>query len=222
MNRRQIRVGIADDQALVRAGFRMLVDSQDDMVVVGEAGSGDEALELFGGDVADVVLMDVRMPGLDGLAATRALVGASSARIVVLTTFDLDEYVAEAVRAGASGFLLKDAPPEEMLSAIRRVAEGDAVLAPSATRRLLDRLAPSLTAPADSAPLEGLTAREREVLVLVAQGLTNADICDRLVLAGPTVKTHVGHILAKLGARDRVHAVVIAYETGLVRPGSVD
>jgi DNA-binding NarL/FixJ family response regulator len=213
-----IRVALVDDQQLVRAGFRMLLDSQDDMEVVAEAGTGDEAVAVLAMTPADVVLMDVRMPGMDGLAATAALARSTKARIIILTTFDLDEYVVAAIKAGASGFLLKDAPPEELLNAIRRVYAGDAVLAPSSTRRLLARLAFSLPDPTDGAGLEGLTDRERQILTLMAHGLTNQEICGELFLAEPTVKTHVGHILAKLGARDRVQAVVIAYETGLVRP----
>ena len=213
-----IKVALVDDQWLVRAGFKMLIDSQDDMEVVAEAGDGAEAVTTLTHTAADVVLMDVRMPGMDGLAATAALAETSSARIIILTTFDLDEYVVAAIKAGASGFLLKDAPPEEVLAAIRKVAAGDAVLAPSATRRLLDKLAVSLPEPADGAGLEALTPREREVLVLMAHGATNAEIGAQLFLAEPTVKTHVGRVLAKLGARDRVQAVVRAYETGLVRP----
>ena len=215
-----IRVAVVDDQQLVRAGFRMLIGSQDDMEVVAEAGSGEEAIAALAATPADVVLMDVRMPGMDGLAATAALSGATSARIIILTTFDLDEYVIAAIKAGASGFLLKDAPPEELLGAIRRVHDGDAVLAPSATRRLMNRLAASLPEPTDGAGLEDLTDREREVLVMMARGLSNQEICGALFLAEPTVKAHIGHVLAKLGARDRVQAVVIAYETGLVRPGA--
>lgn len=213
-----IRVALVDDQQLVRSGFRMLLESQDDLEVVVEAGTGEEAIAALRSTPADVVLMDIRMPGMDGLTATAALASSTEARIIILTTFDLDEYVVSAIKAGASGFLLKDAPPEELLNAIRRVHAGDAILAPSATRRLLDRLAVSLPEPTDGAGLEGLTDREREVLVLMARGLTNQEICSELVLAEPTVKSHVGHILAKLGARDRVQAVVIAYETGLVRP----
>ncbi len=213
-----IRVALVDDQQLVRAGFRMLLDSQDDMEVVAEAGTGDEAVAVLATTPADVVLMDVRMPGMDGLAATAALARSTKARIIILTTFDLDEYVVAAIKAGASGFLLKDAPPEELLNAIRRVHAGDAVLAPSTTRRLLERLSVTLPDPSDGAGLEGLTDRERQILTLMAHGLTNQEICGELVLAEPTIKTHVGHILAKLGARDRVQAVVIAYETGLVRP----
>jgi DNA-binding NarL/FixJ family response regulator len=198
----------------------MLLDSQDDINVVAEAGNGEEAIEVLGTTPADVVLMDVRMPGMDGLAATAALASSTEARIIILTTFDLDEYVVAAIKAGASGFLLKDVPPEELLTAIRRVHAGDAVLAPSATRRLLARLSTSLPDPADGAGLEDLTDRERQILTLMAHGMSNQEICGELFLAEPTVKTHVGHILAKLGARDRVQAVVIAYETGLVRPST--
>ncbi|MBN2176564.1 MAG: response regulator transcription factor [Demequinaceae bacterium] len=213
-----IRVALVDDQQLVRSGFRMLLESQDDLEVVVEAGTGEEAIAALRSTPADVVLMDIRMPGMDGLAATEALASSTEARIIILTTFDLDEYVVSAIKAGASGFLLKDAPPEELLSAIRRIHAGDAVLAPSATRRLLDRLAVSLPEPTDGVGLEDLTDREREVLVLMARGRTNQEICSELFLAEPTVKTHIGRVLAKLGARDRVQAVVIAYETGLVRP----
>lgn len=215
-----IRVALVDDQQLVRAGFRMLVDSQDDMEVVAEAGDGEQAIASLSDVAVDVILMDVRMPGTDGLAATAALASRTNALIIVLTTFDLDEYVVSAIKAGASGYLLKDVPPEELLAAIRRVHAGDAVLAPSATRRLLDRLAVSLPEPTDGVGLEDLTDREREVLILMARGLSNHEICAELFLAEPTVKTHVGKILAKLGARDRVQAVVVAYETGLVRPHS--
>ena len=238
-----IRVALVDDQALVRAGFRMVIDSQPDLTVVGEAGDGDEALRLLGtafggagagagGPAVDVVLMDVRMPRLDGLAATARLTHAGNAgagvpRVIVLTTFDLDEYVLAAIRAGASGFLLKDADPEEMLAAIRTVHAGDAVIAPSSTRRLLEHLVtvlpdePHADGPASAAraALAGLTDREREVLVLMARGRSNTEIGQDLFVAEATVKTHVGRILAKLGARDRVQAVVTAYETGLVHPG---
>jgi DNA-binding NarL/FixJ family response regulator len=220
-----IRVALVDDQLLVRAGFRMVIDSQPDLRVVVEAGDGAEAVRTLApgaGPAVDVVLMDVRMPVLDGLAATAALTAAGAGpRVIVLTTFDLDEYVLRAIRAGASGFLLKDAPPEDLLVAIRTVHAGDAVIAPSATRRLLEHLVAVLpAAPAPpGAPLAGLTAREREVLVLMARGLSNAEIAADLVVAEATVKTHVGRVLAKLGARDRVQAVVAAYEAGLVRPG---
>lgn len=213
-----IRVAIIDDQQLIRAGFRMVVDSQPDMAVVTEAGDGADALAALATEPADVVLMDVRMPGQDGIAACAEVTATSDARVVILTTFDLDEYVVAAIKAGASGFLLKDAPPEELLAAIRTVHAGDAVIAPSSTRRLLTRLAGSLPDPTDGAGLEDLTDREREVLVLMARGLSNQEICKELFLAEPTVKSHVGKALSKLGARDRVQAVVIAYETGLVRP----
>jgi len=226
-----IRVGLVDDQQLVRAGFRMVIDSQPDLTVVGEAGDGEAALRLLapsGPTAADVVLMDVRMPVLDGLAATERLTAAGGGpRVIVLTTFDLDEYVLRAIRAGASGFLLKDAPPEEMLAAIRTVHAGDAVIAPSSTRRLLEHLVEVLPAIDPAAhdtdaqrAVAELTDREREVLVRMAQGLSNAEIAGALIVAEATVKTHVGRILAKLGARDRVQAVVTAYEAGLVTPGS--
>ncbi|WP_370616385.1 response regulator [Mumia qirimensis] len=220
---RPLRVFLVDDQQLVRAGFRMLVDSQPDMEVVGEAADGLEAVERLSVTTADVVLMDVRMPRLDGVAATRALTRRGiTARIVVLTTFDLDEYVHNGLRAGASAFLLKDTPPEVLLAAIRDVHRGEAVVAPSATRRLLERFAdqlPGATPPAEPR-LAALTDREREVLLLVAQGLTNPEIAARLVVAEPTVKTHVGRLLSKTGSRDRVQLVVLAYDAGLVRPAS--
>jgi DNA-binding NarL/FixJ family response regulator len=218
-----IRIVLVDDQELLRTGFRMILDAQQDMSVVGEAPDGMAALDLLARCPADVVLMDVRMPKLDGVEATRRLLGAGSdgaPRVLILTTFDLDEYAFAAIKAGASGFLLKDVPPAELLTAIRAVYSGDAVVAPSTTRRLLDRFAPMLPS-ADAPPpptLAGLTDREREVLVLIAQGLSNAEIAGRLVLSEATVKTHVGRILMKLELRDRVQAVVLAYETGLVRP----
>ena len=231
-----IRVGLVDDQQLVRAGFRMVIDSQPDLTVVLEAGDGAEALRRLALVEVDVVLMDVRMPHLDGLAATARLTGASGSgaptpgassrptpRVVVLTTFDLDEYVLAAIRAGASGFLLKDAPPEEMLAAIRTVHAGDAVIAPSSTRRLLEHLVTALPDTDRNPPHPGLadlTDREREVLVLMARGRSNTEIGRDLFVAEATVKTHVGRVLAKLGARDRVQAVVTAYEGGLVRPGA--
>ena len=223
--RETIRVALVDDQQLVRAGFRMVIDSQPDLEVVMEAGDGAEALRRLQAVVADVVLMDVRMPNLDGLAATARLTASQGPvpRVVVLTTFDLDEYVLSAIRAGASGFLLKDAPPEEMLEAIRTVHRGDAVIAPSSTRRLLEHLVTALPDEEHTAPHPGLaelTDREREVLVLMARGRSNTEIGQDLFVAEATVKTHVGRILAKLGARDRVQAVVTAYESGLVRPGS--
>jgi DNA-binding NarL/FixJ family response regulator len=219
-----IRVLVADDQTLVRAGFRVLVESAPDLEVVGEAGDGVEAVELARRELPDVVLMDIRMPVMDGLEATRrtvALDRAEGIRVLVLTTFDLDEYVYEALRAGASGFLLKDTPPADLLAAIRVVAAGDALLAPSVTRRLIAEFArrpePSAVTPAD---LAALTDREREVLALVARGLSNAEIAELLVVSGATAKTHVSRVLAKLGARDRAQLVMFAYETGLVTPGS--
>jgi DNA-binding NarL/FixJ family response regulator len=219
-----IRVLVADDQTLVRAGFRVLVDSAPDQEVVGEAGNGREAVELARSARPDVVLMDIRMPVLDGLEATRRIVAdelLAGVRVLVLTTFDLDEYVYQALRAGASGFLLKDTPPADLLAAIRVVAAGDALLAPAVTRRLIAEFArrpePS---PVTPAALAGLTDREREVLALVARGLTNAEIADRLVVSAATTKTHVSRILAKLQARDRAQLVMLAYETGLVTPGS--
>jgi DNA-binding NarL/FixJ family response regulator len=214
-----IRVFLVDDQELVRAGFAMVLDAQPDMRVVGEAGDGAAALEALAVTAADVVLMDVRMPRMDGVEATRQLVAAGSpARVVVLTTFDLDEYAFAALRAGASGFLLKDARPAAVLDAIRTVHRGDAVIAPSTTKRLLARVAPDLPAPATGPdPLGRLTEREREVLLEIARGASNAEIGRRLHLSEATVKTHVGHILAKLDLRDRVQAVILAYDTGLVR-----
>ena len=217
-----VRVVIADDQALVRGGFRMILEAKDDMEVVGEAGDGAEAVALVEEVQPDVVLMDVRMPGVDGIEATRRIAGSgSSARIVILTTYDVDEYVFAALRAGASGFLLKDVRPPELTEAIRIVARGDALLAPGVTRRLLDRFAGVL--PDDAArpaDLEELTDREVEVLRFVALALSNAEIASRLVLTEATVKTHVSSVLRKLGLRDRVQAVVFAYDVGLVRPRS--
>jgi DNA-binding NarL/FixJ family response regulator len=217
-----VRVVIADDQALVRGGFRMILDARDDMEVVAEAGDGEEAVALVESHQPDIVLMDVRMPAVDGIEATRRIVASGSvARVVVLTTYDVDEYVFAALRAGASGFMLKDVPPGELVEAIRVVARGDALLAPSVTRRLLDRFAdvvPDTTAaPAD---LEELTEREVEVLRFVALALSNAEIAKRLHLTEATVKTHVSSVLRKLGLRDRVQAVVFAYDVGLVRPRS--
>ena len=217
-----VRVLIADDQALVRGGFRMILDARDDMEVVGEAGDGAEAVDQAASAEPDVILMDVRMPEMDGIEATRRIVASgSAARIIILTTHDLDEYVFAALRAGASGFLLKDVRPAELAEAIRVVARGDALLAASVTRRLLDRFAGTLPDPADAPPdLDELTAREREVLRLVALALSNAEIARRLVLTEATVKTHVSSMLRKLGLRDRVQAVVYAYDVGLVRPRS--
>jgi DNA-binding NarL/FixJ family response regulator len=216
-----IRVVIVDDQPLVRAGFRMVLASQTDIDVVGEAEDGAQALRLLQDTEADVVVMDIRMPIMDGVEATRRLCGsAAGPRVLVLTTFDTDADAFAALQAGASGFLLKNVPPEELLAAIRVVAGGDAVVAPRVTRRLLDRFAGQLTPPRQPAELvDPLTEREREVLLLVAQGLSNAEVAERLFVAETTVKTHVGRILTKLGLRDRVEAVVLAYETGLIRPG---
>ncbi|GAB7192012.1 response regulator transcription factor [Kineococcus sp. NUM-3379] len=218
-----IRVVLVDDQELVRTGLAMVVDSQDDMRIVAEAADGAQALDVVAATPADIVLMDVRMPRLDGVEATRRLVARhpSGPRVVVLTTYDLDEHVFAALKAGASGFLLKDATAEDVLAAIRAVHEGDAVLAPSATRRLLARVADALPGPRGGPdPLERLTPRERDILAEVATGDSNAEIAARLHLSEATVKTHVGRLLAKLGLRDRVQAVVLAYESGLVRPGS--
>ena len=215
-----IRIVLVDDQELVRAGFRMVLDAQPDMTVVGEASDGLAAVTLLRATPADVVVMDVRMPRLDGIEATRRICqNGDRPRVLMLTTFDLDEYAFAALKAGASGFLLKDVPPEELLFGIRAVHSGDAVVAPSTTRRLIDRFAPMLpTDGADGPPdLAGLTGREREVLTLIAQGLSNTEIADRLFVSEATVKTHVGRVLAKLGLRDRVQAVVLAYETRLVR-----
>ena len=216
-----IRVLLCDDQALVRSGFRMILETREDLEVVGEAEDGVQALELTWRQLPDVVLMDVRMPRLDGVEATRRLVAAGAeARVLILTTFDLDEHVFEALRAGASGFLLKDVQPAQLVDAIRVVARGEALLAPTVTRRLLDRFARSLPgAPEPPAPeLAELTDREREVLALLAEGLSNAELAERLFLSETTVKTHVSSILRKLGLRDRVQAVVLAYQAGLVRP----
>ncbi|APZ10141.1 response regulator [Acidipropionibacterium acidipropionici] len=218
-----IRLLLADDQEMVRVGFRMVLDAQSDMTVVGEAADGAEAVGLAGKLYPNVVLMDIRMPRMDGLAATRQIIDADPAtRVLVLTTFDLDEYVHAALRAGAAGFLLKDAGPAELLAGIRAVSSGDAVVAPSATRRLLERFLPKdseAAAPTDPKLIETLSDREREVLTLVGQGLTNTEIAGTLFLAETTVKTHIGHILTKLDLRDRVQMVITAYDAGLVRPG---
>jgi DNA-binding NarL/FixJ family response regulator len=221
-----IRVVVVDDQPLVRAGFRMILSSQPDIEVAGEAGDGAEALRLVeqlrrAGTPADIVVMDIRMPVMDGVAATRELGRQADApRVIVLTTFDTDAEAFASLQAGASGFLLKNAPPEELLAAIRAVFNGDAVVAPRVTRRILDRFAGQFVAPPEPDPrLDELTAREREVLRLVAQGLTNLEIADRLSISEATVKVHVGRILTKLDLRDRVQIVVMAYETGLVKPG---
>jgi DNA-binding NarL/FixJ family response regulator len=222
-----IRVLIVDDQPLIRAGFRMILASQPDLEVVGEAGDGADAVRQVeqhrrSGQPVDLVVMDIRMPILDGVAATRRLCAdpATAPRVVVLTTFDTDEDAFASLQAGASGFLLKNSPPEDVLAAIRVVASGDAVVAPRVTRRLLERFAGQLAPRAGDARLGQLTDREREVMVLVAQGLTNAEIAAQLVVAEATVKAHVGRVLAKLGLRDRVQIVVTAYETGLVRPSA--
>jgi DNA-binding NarL/FixJ family response regulator len=236
-----IRIMLVDDQVLLRTGFRMVLAAQPDMEVVAEAGDGVEALEVLRHTRVDVVLMDVRMPRMDGVEATRRICGANRGdaarqagkerqegkevpggpRVLILTTFDLDEYAFTALNAGASGFLLKDVPPDELLTAIRAVHSGDAVVAPSTTRRLLDRFTPMLpsSGPEEHSDVDKLTEREHEVLLLVAQGLSNGEIARKLVLSEATVKTHVGRILTKLALRDRVQAVVLAYETGLVRAG---
>jgi DNA-binding NarL/FixJ family response regulator len=219
-----IRVALADDQELVRAGFRTLIESADDLQVVGEAADGEEAVRLVRDRIPDVVLMDIRMPCVDGIEATKRiqdLSGTENVRVLVLTTFDLDEYVHAALRAGASGFLLKDASPAELLNAIRVIHEGDALLAPSITRRLIEDFARrSRPEKTPESVLQALTERELEVLKLVARGLSNAEIGDELVVSHATAKTHVSRVLTKLGARDRAQLVVIAYETGLVSPGS--
>jgi DNA-binding NarL/FixJ family response regulator len=211
---------LVDDQELMRMGLRMVLDAQDDIAVVGEAGDGAAGVAAAERLRPDVVLMDVRMPVLDGVEATRRITAAGAARVLVMTTFDLDEYVLAALRGGASGFLLKDAPPAELVAGIRAVAAGDAVVSPRITRRLLDRfLVPGGAPSTDAAVLDALTEREREVLVLVARGRSNAEIAGELHLSPATVKSHVGRLLTKLDLRDRVQAVVLAYETGLVRPG---
>ena len=220
---RPVRVLLADDQPLLRTGFRMVLGAEFDLDIVGEAGDGAEALELSRRLLPDVVLMDIRMPRMDGVAATRAIVDARlPVRVLILTTFDLDEYVLGALRAGASGFLTKDVPADDLVNAIRTVAAGEAVVAPRILKRLLDTFAGSLPEPQAAPPkrLDTLTEREREVLVQVARGLSNAEIAKALTVSETTIKTHVGHVLTKLGLRDRVQAVVLAYETGLVRPGA--
>ncbi|MCW2995312.1 MAG: DNA-binding response regulator [Conexibacter sp.] len=215
---------LVDDQELLRMGFRMVLEAQPDLELVGEASGGEEALEVVERLQPDVVLMDVRMPGIDGVETTRRLVERGGrSRVIILTTFDLDEYAYAALRAGASGFLLKDAQPADLLSAIRSVASGDSVVAPSTTRRLLESLADQLPDPGRAGrlsdpQLDGVTPREREVLIAVARGLSNAEIAEELVLSEATVKTHVGRVLAKLALRDRVQIVVYAYERGLISP----
>lgn len=217
-----IRVLVADDQALVRAGFVKLIDGETDMEVVAEAGDGSEAVDRSAVSHPDVILMDIRMPHVDGIEATRRIRRQPNPpRVVILTTFDLDEYVFDAIKAGASGFLLKDAPADQLAGGVRLVASGEALLAPSITRRLIEEFARRPPRPVGDGPpeLADLTAREREIMTLVARGLSNTEIAERLVLGESTVKTHVGNILMKLGLRDRVQAVVVAYESGLVQPG---
>jgi DNA-binding NarL/FixJ family response regulator len=214
-----IRVVVVDDQELMRAGFRMVLGAQEDIDLIGEAGDGAQAVRLAEQLRPDVVLMDVRMPVLDGVEATKQIVDAGTSRVLVMTTFDLDEYVYAALQGGASGFLLKDTPPTHLVSALHAVASGDAVVSPSVTRRLLDRFVSAGGALRDESELQVLTEREREVLVLIAKGLSNVEIAETLFLSEATVKTHVGRILSKLALRDRVQAVVLAYETGLIRPG---
>jgi len=215
-----IRVLIADDQSLVRAGFRLVLENHPDLEVVGEAANGNQAVHSVGRLEPDVVLMDIRMPELDGIAATRQITARHRARVLVLTTYDLDEYVYDALQAGASGFLLKDTPPPQLADGIRAVADGEALLAPTVTRRLIEefaRIGPARRPPPSA--LDELTPRELEVLRLLARGMSNAEIAAALVLGDTTVKTHVAHVLSKLGLRDRVQAVVLAYESGLVTPG---
>ena len=214
-----IRVFLADDQSLVRSGFRMLIEAEDDLAVVGEAADGAAAVQALTAQPADVVLMDIRMPVMDGVEATRQIIRAGlGTKVLVLTTFDVDEYVFAALKAGASGFLLKDARPADLLNAIRNVAAGEAVMAPSATRRLLDQVVPTLPAsPGADRRLDVLTDREREVLIEIAAGATNSEIAGRLYMAEGTVKTHIGRLLSKLHCRDRVGLVLLAYEAGLVR-----
>ncbi len=216
-----IRVLLVDDQPLLRTGFRMILSAEPELAIVGEAGDGASGVEAARKLKPDVVLMDIRMPGMDGIQATRALAGPGvedPIKVLILTTFGLDEYVVEALRAGASGFLLKDSPPEDLVEAIKIVAAGDALLAPSITRRLLDRVATRLPPATDAAipALSELTERELEVLKLVARGLSNAEIAEKLVVSETTIKTHVSRVLAKLDLRDRVQAVILAYESGLV------
>jgi DNA-binding NarL/FixJ family response regulator len=216
---------LADDQVLVRAGFRALLDAQSDIEVVGEAADGAEAVELARSLEPDIVLMDIRMPGVDGLAATRKIADderLNQVRVVILTTFDIDEYVFEALRAGASGFLVKNTEPAELVQAVRVVAAGDALLSPSVTKRLVAEFAQRAKEPPPAGGLDALTAREREVMGLVAEGLSNEEIAGRLVVSPATAKTHVSRAMVKLGTRDRAQLVVLAYESGLVRPGWVD
>jgi DNA-binding NarL/FixJ family response regulator len=219
---RPVRILLADDQPLLRTGFRMVLGAEEDLDIIGEASDGAEAVDLARRLLPDVVLMDIRMPRMDGVTATEAIVAARlPVRVLILTTFEMDEYVVGALRAGASGFLAKDVPAEDLVTAIRIVARGEAVVAPRILRRLLDSFATALPDPAAAPPraMDTLTEREREVLVQVARGLSNAEIARELSVSETTVKTHVGHVLTKLGLRDRVQAVVLAYESGLVRPG---
>lgn len=216
-----IRVGVVDDQALVRTGFAMILEVESEIEVAFEAANGREAVELVQRHRPDVVLMDIRMPELDGIEATRLIAaGDDPPRILMLTTFDLDEYVYDAIRAGASGFLLKDTPPDELVAAVRVLADGEALLAPSVTRRLIERFVTGTTEYLPTPGLEQLTDRETEVLKLMARGLSNGEIAARLILGETTIKTHVSRVLMKLGVRDRVQAVVAAYDAGLVRPGA--
>jgi DNA-binding NarL/FixJ family response regulator len=217
-----IRVVLVDDQALVRAGFRALLDAQDDIEVVGEGSDGEDAVRLAAEVTPDVILMDIRMPGVDGLSATRRISAderSAAVRVVILTTFGLDEYVFEAIRAGASGFLVKDTEPEELVQAVRVVAAGEALLSPSITKRLIAEFAARAKEPLAGRGLEELTDREREVVALVAEGLSNEEIAERLVVSPATAKTHVSRAMGKLRARDRAQLVVMAYESGLARPG---
>jgi DNA-binding NarL/FixJ family response regulator len=219
-----IRVALVDDQALVRAGFRALLEAEDDIEIVGEAGDGEEAVSLARAELPDLILMDIRMPGMDGLEATRIIAAEKKlvdVRIVILTTFELDEYVFDAMRSGASGFLLKDTEPVNLVHAVRLVAAGDALLSPSITRRLITEFATKAKPSPDTSVLEDLTPREREVMALAAEGLSNEEIANRFVLSPATVKTHVNRAMMKVGVRDRAQLVVLAYESGLVRPGWV-
>jgi DNA-binding NarL/FixJ family response regulator len=219
-----IRVLLADDQAMVRTGFAMILNAQPDIEIVGEADDGERAIALAARLDPDVIVMDIRMPRLDGVSATRAVLarGQDVPRVLVVTTFDIDQYVFEALRAGASGFLLKNAPPEELVRAVRVVAAGDSLLAPKVTRRVIEAFCLRPSTPSPPTQLDELTSREREVLGLVARGLSNAEIAEHLVVGHGTVKTHVARILMKLDLRDRVQAVVLAYESGLVTPGQRD
>ncbi len=217
-----IRILIVDDQALIRSGLRMILEAEPGLTVIGEAGDGKEAIQAATRQRPDVVLMDIRMPTMDGIEATRRLNASAldpKPRVLILTTFDLDEYVYAAIRAGASGFLLKDAPPDDLIHAIRVVARGEALLAPTVTRRLIEEFASQPQSDSEPEGMDELTEREVEVLRSLAAGLSNAEISDALFVSEATVKTHISHILAKLGLRDRVQAVVVAYESGLVRPG---